>query len=322
MELPMRTLKTESKNTSKKICRNFLLLYRILKRVEKGQYYSSIARQLRISKQKCRYYIYKAIGKNLLKIKFRSSCLFCVLTPKGREFLLQVKTSSLPVRENFTRLHNLALKFPIMRDNQSAKFDQKVEINNWIKEYVKISFPIGITIEKTTRSIIIYFHQFQTSQEMFLTDFFSWVLKGIIYIDYYLEKQGIKVDLLNAEVIREHIANDEPEYNEKIDRKKTVEISLNRKARSILPPTFDAKAWIDKSLGNVEIETNDMIYEEQLLMMPHNITRIIKEVQDLKPIFVDLMDSINLEIHNKKLHQKVLESMDMTLKKIQEGLNR
>jgi len=43
---------------------------------------------------------------------------------------------------------------------------------------------------------------------------------------------------------------------------------------------------------------------------------IAKEISDLKGVFTKLNESINLEIYNKKLHLKVLQSMDKTLKAI------
>lgn len=43
---------------------------------------------------------------------------------------------------------------------------------------------------------------------------------------------------------------------------------------------------------------------------------IAKEISDLKKVFTKLDESINLEIYNKKLHLKVLRSMDKTLKSI------
>ena len=63
------------------------------------------------------------------------------------------------------------------------------------------------------------------------------------------------------------------------------------------------------------VETNDMKYKENLVMMPERMERISN---NMVPAINELNKSIQLEIYNKQLHQKVLESMDNSLKLIQE----
>ncbi len=313
--------KNSKSKESKKICRNFLLLYRILRRIQKGMYPSQIARQMRISKQLVSYYLKKAEKLNFVKEEFRSSFKYYVLTEEGKQWLLEVKKSSLPVKEKSTRLHNLAIKFPIIKDNPEAKFERETPINNWVKQYSVVTFPIGITIEKTTKSIIVYFHQFETKKPMFLDEFYSWVLRGIYYVYYYLMKEkGIQIDIFQGEIIREHIANESPEFNDRISKRRTVEISLGRKAKAIFPAQFIAKAWIDRSLGNVEIETNDMIYEEKLLLMPELVYEFSKK---FLPAIELLAQQINLhlEVQHQQLEaikelRKEISSLSLLIKSL------
>jgi hypothetical protein len=260
-------------------------------------YPTQIARQLRISKQLCLYYIHKAEKLEYLKKELKTNFLSYVLLPKGEEFLREVKKFSLPSREKFTRLHNLAIKFPIINDNPNAAWEKENKLNNWIEKYTVIKFPIGITLKKTTNHIIAYFHQFVTKQENFLTDFYSWVLRGIYYVYYYLKKEKqIEIDIFNAEIIREHLANESPEFNQKVEKRKTVEILLNRNAKAIYPSQEQAKAWIDRSFGNVDIETNDMIYEEKLLLMPEMVFSLAENINKLNPVLDNLAKQINLHL--------------------------
>jgi len=306
----------ESQKTSQKNFRNFLLLYRILRRIQKGMYPTQIARQLNTSKQRIFYYLIKAERLGLVEKINRSNTVFYVITKKGENFLLEVKKSSLPVREKVTRLHNLAIKFPIVQDNPQAQFDKKVEINNWIKQYSVVTFPIGITIEKTSKNVIVYFHQFSTKQQMFLTEFFSWVLRGVYYVYYYLKREkGITIDIFNGEIIREHLANASPEFNEKVEKRKTVEVSLGRNAFSIYPSQEPARAWIDRSLGNVDIETNDMIYEEKLLLMPEVVFDLAKNIDKLNPLLDNLAKQINLHL---EVQYQQLETMKQLRKSLDE----
>jgi DNA-binding transcriptional ArsR family regulator len=266
----------ESKPQSKPLSQKGLLRYRILKRVQKGMYASQIARQMNMSRQAVGKSLKRSLALGLIKLEFRSSFKHYIITDKGKEFLIQVNLSSLPMADKKTRLHNLTMKFPIKTDNPDAKWDSDTEnkgqLNNWIRKYSKIVFPIGMTVQKNPDNIIVHFHQFDSTQKMFLTDFFSWILKGVWYVEgWLLKEQGIEIDRFEGKIIREHLANESPEYNESIDKKKTVEMKLGRDAKNILPTDFQASAWLDKSKGNVDVETNDMIYEEKLLMMPETM---------------------------------------------------
>ena len=182
------------------------------------------------------------------------------------------------MRSRFTRLHNLAIKYPIIEDNPKAIFDKEVSINNWVKKYAKIDSPIGITVEKTTKSIIARFHQFGTKAPMFTTDFLDYVRKGEEALMVFLMRRKITIDRMGAQTISQHIANESPEQESAVDKKVTASIDLGRKATSVYPTKLKGSAWIDRSLGQVEIETNDLTYEELLLKMPQSVNHLSKEV--------------------------------------------
>jgi len=291
-------MKMQSKKQSKKFYKkSFTLAYRILLRIKKGMYQEQIARQLKLPTQNIYYHIRKLEKKGYIKSILRTSSKIYTITEEGKEFLKSIKQSkkfSLSVKEKNTRLHNLSIKFPILKDNPHATFDRKTSINNWVKKYTTITFPVGITIEKTPRHVIAHFHQFQTRQKRFATDFFTHVFRGVNYVYYYLIKQKrIKIDPYNATIIRQHIAVESPEYNGKIPSNRTAELNLKRSASSVLPTNFMAKAWLDKSLGNVDIETNDFVYEEKLLQMPE----IVHEMGDkFIPAITNLTQQINLHL--------------------------
>lgn len=307
--------------------KSYISIYRILLRIKKGLYSDEIARQIRMKKGSVSRFIKKLEEFNYISRVLRSNCVIYEVTPKGHAWMNDYKmarsgkntNSSLSMKEKNTRLHNLAVKFPILKDNKEAKFDKKVEINNWTKQYSTLSYPMGMTLEKTTKSVIVYFHQFQTTQEMFLSDFYNWVFKGTYYVYYYLMKQGITIDIFSGEIIREHIANESPELNDRIPKNKTVEVGLDRKARAIFPANFMAKAWLDRSMGDVDIETNDMIYQEKLLLMPENIHSMRQDLENLGPTLQALTQQINLHLQVQEDTRKVLAEMSKTLKVMRKG---
>ncbi len=324
-----------------KFCKkNLQLLYKILVRVASGLYCSQIARQLKLKHQLVSYYLKKLEKCGFIALEVRTNYKGYKLTEKGKQFLQDLKvtlkeglqkglakSSSLSMSKTTinrnVRLHNLAIKFKILRDNPNAKFDKKVQINNWLKQYDIITFPIGITIEKTSKHIIVYLHQFQTNKKTFLNDFYQNCLKAVYYVYHYLARQkGIVIDILSGEIVREHIANEAPELNEATNKSRTVEIRLGRKAKAIYPSKIAAKAWIDRSLGNVDIETNDMLYEEKLLMMPeilYDLNQRWGHLEGLMERQIYVMSEFSEQI---KLHLNVLQKMSDALDKINEKLDQ
>ncbi len=296
---------------SKKTSKNVLLLYRILKAVGKGMYPAQIARQLGVSKQLVSYYINRAEKKGMVKTEFRTNFKSIILTEKGLEFLKKVKRVSIPSTGSSVRLHNLAVKFPVLRDNPDAVWDRGNELRNWIESYATVTFPVGLTVKKTTRSVIVYFHQFRTEKPMFLSEFYNWVLRGIVLVQAWLSREkGVLIDVLNGEVLRQHIANEAPEFNKVVGKRATVEVRLGRRAESVYPSREDAKAWVDRSLGSVDVETNDMIYEEKLLMMPEYMHEVAKR-------FLPAVEEYARQI---QLHIEVLNGIKRAVEELRDVL--
>lgn len=188
-----------------------------------------------------------------------------------------------------------------------ASFGKEVKINNWIKKYSVIKFPIGVTIEKTPKNVIAHFHQFSTDQAKFLTDFYQWIFKGISYVAYYLQKEkGIRIDIVAGEIVNEHIANERPDLDKVLPEGRVVSIKTGRKGQSIFPMKQDSKAWIDASLGHKEIETNDMLYEEKLLAMPETLDRLATE---FTPAIKQLSDNIVLHLEVLKEIKEAVREM-------------
>jgi len=283
--------------------RNFELLWiKILKLIRSGMYQKQIAEVLKMRKNTLKYHIDKLLSLGFIEREFRSSFVKFKVTDKGKRFINSSKFDrsskfSLRVRDAPSRLHNLKIKFPILEDQDKGKWEKETPINNWIKKFSYIDLPVKITIEKTPTHIIAHFHQYETSRKMFLTEFFSWVMRGTFYLYYYLIKEkGIKIDVFSGEVINQHIANHTPEHEENVDKQMTVEISLGRNAQSIMKANMPAKAWIDRSEGPLEIETNDLLYEEKLLMMPELTYDLYHRVVPLMNTQIAIMNEFSKQI--------------------------
>lgn len=276
--------------------------YKILILIKKGSYAEKISRQTKTPVSTVKDRIRMLLDNGFVKVDVKSSATFYKLTKKGYEVIKAYNAGfSRYLRQKKNRLHRLNVKFPILEDNKEAKFDREHKLNNWIQKYTTLSFPIGVTIKKTSKSIIAMFHEFETDNTRTLTDFFNHVMKGTNYVYYYCMKRlDIRIDIFNGEVIDQHLVNEMPELKGKIEESKTTTLSLNRKAKSFFKTKINAKAWIDHSKGMPEIETNDFLYEEKLLAMPENMEALRKE---LTPAVIELRNEIrvHLEIQRETL---------------------
>jgi hypothetical protein len=274
----------EVKNRLKGI-KNPLLFLRIISELEKENYEAAIARKLGIKKQLCHYYIKKAEELKIVRKSYRTSIAIYEVLPIWKEvkkvIIESVKSKNLSLQVKSVRTHNLAIKFPILHDNPGAIFDKEIPVNGWIKKFDIVTFPVRITIEKTPKHIILHFHEFSVTPSDFLTYTFRHVLKGILFAQEHLKRKGIVIDILEGEVIREHIANELPGLNSMIPKNRSIEIRLDREAKSIYPFNEKSMIWIDRSRGSVEIETNDLSYEENILLFFERATVAFRKIDQI-----------------------------------------
>lgn len=282
------------------------LLYGLLIGIETATP-SALARKLHVPRQVLEYHL-----KRLLKLGYleRYGLHNYRPTQSGLQFTHLCKTSSLPVTGKQARVHNLVLKFPILQDNPNATWQDHSDMKNWIKHYDRVDFPIGITIEKTPQSVIADFHSFETSQPMFQREFINHVMKGIFYLNYYLHtKKGIVIDQLHAETIRLHVANQMPDLDKKLDKRFSASVYFPRKAEGIFPSNQQASAWMDRSMGHVEVETNCQTYEETLLAIPEMLRQTTQAVTQMTSPILEFSRQIKLHLKVQRETLKALKEM-------------
>ena len=283
--------------------------YKLLLAIKKGEYPAQIARHLKTPENTIKSRIKRLIKIKYIKEDLRTCFVIYRLLPKGYNYIKRYNDDiSRYLRgKNKTRLHRLNIKFPITDNNLKVTLQKSYSLNNWIQEYSKVVFPIGITIKRTPKSIIAMFHEFETTRGQALTDFFSHIFRGTYYLYYYLKKEkGITIDIFEGILTDQHLVNESPELKDIVDKKKTTMIDLARKAKSVFPTIIGAKAWLDHSKGLPEIETNDFLYEEKLLLMPENIEKL---ANTLTPAIVDLTKQINLHLVIQKETLEVLKEI-------------
>lgn len=121
----------------------------ILKRIE-GNYPSKVARILGMSKQHVHYYIKKLVTAGLVKrLRPRWPARYR-LTERGKKFLTRCEG----LAPGFAfRLHNCVFKYRVLEGSLGPGGWRRVERVNWSS---LIGSELGLTVEKTTRNILVY----------------------------------------------------------------------------------------------------------------------------------------------------------------------
>ena len=314
----------KDKKLSNFYSKSFILTYRILVRLNSGLYPKQIARQLSISNQLVHYHIKKLEGLNYVKKVIKSSITVYELTDKGKQFLTTLKSKlnqnkkfSIPMSEDI-RTHNFIIKYPILKDESKMKFEKTIEMNNWSYGTKRLTYPLGITIKKTTNNVIVYLHQFRAND---FSEYLNYLMKSLVFVYTYLKERGILIDVMNGKTLGQHLAltlnKQTTESLEKIIGKRLyTEVNLGRTAKSVYPTDLKAKAWVDRSLGTLELETNDMMYLENFILMPERVTRFEKLGEFI--IEQQYQFSKNLEKHMEVLNSigEAIKELSKTIKEL------
>jgi len=290
------------------------------------QYPKQIARQLGVKYTTLHYRIKQLERSSFIKKELRSNITIYSLTDSGKLHLESLKPNANP---NFSVPHkvrheNICYIFPLIKDNPEAEWQGTVNHHTWESKKDVLTHPINMTIEKTTKSVKIYFHKMYFERNLKAKDAKDNMIRRALTIaDYHLKKKGIIISLFEGRTMSSEEANEMPQLEGKLDKSRKKSMTFERKARNILPDSRTAKAWIDHSPGLFpDWETNDFEYEDKLLLMPEYIDIMFREQKHLKEQQNYIMQNQVEFATNIKLHMKVLTEMSKTMKAIRESLEK
>lgn len=251
--------------------KNIELRMKLLELANKGLCQSAIAKELSVSPTAILKNFRRLEADGLIQI-IKGRPTFYKLTDNGRINLFSLHKKDKPFTENKISLHDFKLLIPIVKHgNFTLSSEKKVKINNWTKKYYNIELPTKLTLEITTKSAILHFKETQIPRSLGITRAISeFTMKGMVAVASMLGSHGFKLDLMNARVINQHIASKTAkEIDEQVPKSTVFKMGLNRQAETITGKMdAEATAWIDRSQTRLEIETNDLLYEEKLITMP------------------------------------------------------
>lgn len=250
--------------------KNLELRKKLLELANKGLSQSNIAKELSVSPT--------AILKNFRRLEkdglvniIHGKPTFYKLTENGKLTLSSLPVKDKPFLDKTISLHDFKVLIPILEHGKLTLDKKEVQINNWTKEYYNIDLPTKVTLEITTKSAILHFHETQIPRSLGATRAITeFAMKGMVAISSLLGSRGFKLDIMNARVISQHFATKTAkEIDEQVAKGTVFKVNMDRQASSISGNLKqEASAWVDRSEGKLEVETNDLTYEEQLIKMP------------------------------------------------------
>ena len=194
------------------------------------------------------------------------------------------------------RVHNVVVKIPIVRDNGRLPAEKLNELRNWVERYFRLE-GFEATFKKTTRHVVAYLYCFELPANLsFFVNLGLYLAKFLINLERVLwRKYRILIDVDKAVIVNQHIANVSDVLSKVSSKSRQVQVNLNRKAVSALN-TLDQEAWakIDWSKGRPEIETNDLAYEEKLLLMPEKVFSLDLKLNRLCDVLSKFVESFNM----------------------------
>lgn len=307
--------------------RNFEIEKKIIVLIAEGLYPSKIATVLKVSTTLIIKHLKRLEREGILR-SYGKCPKFYETTKK--DFKPFKVNSSLPMNDGLNsdvkqpfisdkiRLHDFKVKIPIIKAGKIRLTPKKCKINNWVKEYYNVDLPTKATLEITTRSAIIHFHSTEIPRNMgFNRALVEFATKGIVAVVSYLGRSGYRMDLMNPRVISQHLAADAAkDIDNQVAESAVFKLNLSRPATTITGNlATEAAAWVDRSKGALEIETNDMLYEQALLEMPLRVIRVERG-------FSEYDKRLDLYDKNIKKHLAVLTKMSETLDAIKKANNR
>ncbi len=246
---------------------------KILMLVDRGYRVTDIARELRVSKSKVSKKLRKMLDEGYVVKRDK----YYYLTDKGR-FYLSVSSFSMGTM-GFLRFEGLRVVF-----------DRVVRLRN-VQQYI-LDGPDGskvYVIFGRRVSVMVLFPRVRLSRFRFFSEFLAWFNNLLWRIVKWLSDNGVVVDLSSMRIASQETALNLDEYSEAVDESRHI-VELGRNALTALGEAdFKAKAWIDRSIGPLEVESNDFRYVEKLIMMPELVyelySRILPSFQESIKLF-------------------------------------
>jgi predicted transcriptional regulator len=257
---------------------------RILWKIYKGYRPSQIAKSFDMSQQNLYYYTNQLIEAKLIERSSTEQGLEWKLTERGELILKELLSRSvnnsnnnntLTTQQHNTipiRMHNVTFRFDILSTLENIRLRWK-PINNGVSKCF-IRYPdhtLELTKSPNENESVLEVHL----SEIYTFDPYQGLLKQYDVARHYASLAAQRLRLVisdNGRLVKKpHLAFEHDLIAVYLATFQTAEISTIGGGRK-------GKAWIDSSKGSGELETNDVNYAYNYLMMPEIVRDIQKAV--------------------------------------------
>lgn len=223
------------------------------------------------------------------------------------------KKFSMGARE--TNLHALNINVPILRGNLDLIKDFKgytqSKFNNWLPQYKKFINPIGFTAKNNNNKSLDL--QIWSRKLFNLDEIHQLILKTLIYTQHIFKEKEVIIDIFNAKTKTLHISIKDEDIDKVLNKGTKIEVFLNRNKAKILDKDKPKEAivWTDASPFR-GIESNDLQYIKNYIIMPERVDQMAKTMIDLK-------DSLNVFAEGMKQHMILIKELQNTAKSMHQA---
>jgi DNA-binding MarR family transcriptional regulator len=260
----------------------------ILVKIARGYRPILIAKQLEITPQALHYHTDNLIDADLV-VKVKGVELMWMLTQKGELILKELLRRSVSPFNNSSvpiRLENVSVAFKILNqipDNDRLKWSN---MNNGVAKCTAIKNDHTVELVKSEKghsTMLIHLskqHCFNQYDKLF-----SQAYLALHYAKQAATQFGIQIVEYGSLVKRPHIAFEKDMIATFLAASQTAEINTEG----------EGKAWLDASMGDGELETNDPEYVYKYLIMPENVMNMRSSLDSLvrkSSAFVSCYDPI------------------------------
>ena len=282
--------------------------------IKEGKRPSEILSVLNIPKQNLQYYLnYLKDNGFIKKIGYGT----WEIIKEMEEVKRSKRKSSIGLKK--TNLHALNINIPIQEGEVNLKelggYEKKIK--NWIPQYKRIS-SLGITLRNNNnRSISV----FVWSREIFDYLAIPSLCHTVVHtVCSYFKSKGVILDYFAWRVTTLHLMIRNEDLDKVLNKGLKIEVALNRDTEKVSKQdiTKEAKAWID-STPYKGIETNDVAYYKNYILMPENISKMAISMNDLTNNLTPVMNNLAV---NLKTHISVLKGIDKSFKRFNKLLQQ
>lgn len=267
-------------------------MYSVLRAVARYGSLQEIASSLGYSRSRMSEILKDLEAKGLVKTVSRRPKIVS-LTEKGRRLLDRVENSTdhMWYAVGLRRLE----KFVFVCRVFFRGFDFEGFRGFWVdfgdsNGYYNLRFDLGSVRVFLNGSAVIMLSRLDPGR---YSSLYAAVFDGLYRAVSYLYSIGIVVDWTSLRQVDQEIVFDGSDYDGVVRRGK-YQVGLGREAEGVFNRLGrEAKAWLDRSYGFLEIETNDLEYTRRLLLMPEIVYSLDKK---LAPALEQLSRQIQLHL--------------------------